>query len=263
MISTLSHQERMEIGIYLAELGDPRPGVGLRPGGLPDIAWCEVKGGKITLEGKAGTFRVEPFYIAKYPVTWIQYRTFLEAEDGYRNKIWWKGLAQREDAPGVQYRKHDNYPAENVSWYDAVAFCRWLSKRLGYDIRLPTEWEWQQAATGGDKANEYPWGRDWDSEKANTTESGLSRTTAVGLYPKGASPVGALDMSGNVMEWCLNEYNKPKNVEVSSSETRVVRGGSWGYVRSYARAASRNDFRGPGFRHGSFGFRLCCASPIL
>ena len=51
----------MEIGIYLAELGDPRPGVGLRPDGLPDVAWCKVPGGKITLEGKAGTFRVDPF----------------------------------------------------------------------------------------------------------------------------------------------------------------------------------------------------------
>ena len=74
------------------------------------------------------------------------------------NKGWWKGLADREDEPGEQYRKQDNHPAENVSWYDAVAYCRWLSKRLGYEIRLPTEWEWQQAATGGDKANEYPVG---------------------------------------------------------------------------------------------------------
>ena len=91
-------------------------------------------------------------------MTWIQYRAFLEAEDGYRNKGWWEGLAEREDAPGEQYRKHDNHPAENVSWYDVVAYCRWLSKRLGYDIRLPTEWEWQQAATGGDKANDVPLG---------------------------------------------------------------------------------------------------------
>ena len=113
-----------------------------------------------------------------------------------------------------------------MSWYDAVAYCRWLSKRLGYKIELPTEWEWQQAATGGDKANACPWGRDWDSERANTSKSGLSRTTAVGLYPQGASPVGALDMSGNVEEWCLNEYGNPKNVAVSGDERRVVRGGS-------------------------------------
>ena len=184
--------------------------------------------GEITLEEVKGTFRVDPFYIAKYPVTWIQYRSFLEAEDGYRKKGWWKGLAKREDQPGEQFRKLDNHPAENVSWYDAVAFCRWLTEKLGYEVRLPTEWEWQQAATGGDPANEYPWGPEWDSNKANTLESGLSRTTAVGMYPQGAiQPVRALDMSGNVREWCLNEYENPKRVEVSGEQSRAVRGGSW------------------------------------
>jgi len=261
-VSTLSQQERMEIGIYLAELGDPRIGVRLRPDGLPDIAWCEVPGGEITLENETGTFRVDPFSIAKYPVTWIQYRAFLEAKDGYRNMDWWERLARREDALGEQYRKHDNHPAEHVSWYDAVAYCRWLSKQLGYDIQLPTEWEWEQAATGGDKTNVFPWGTEWDPEWANTDESGLSRTTAVGLYPQGASTVGALDMSGNVWEWCLNEYDNPKKVEVSGSERRVVRGGSWSYLLKFARTAYRS-YDLPSNRDHELGFRLRCASHIF
>jgi len=256
-----THLQRVKIGDRLSEIGDPRPGVGLWEDGLPNIAWCEVPGGKIIPVDKSGTFEVMSFFIAKYPVTWIQYRTFLEAEDGYRNKGWWKGLADREDVPGEQYRQQDNHPAETVSWYDAVAYCRWLSKRLGYDIRLPTEWEWQQAATGGDRANEYPWGRDWDSERCNTEESGLSRTTAVGLYPKGASPVGALDMSGNVWEWCLNEYHNPRKVAVSGYESRVVRGGSWYYGQYSVREARRYDHQY--YRYHDFGFRLCCRSPIL
>jgi hypothetical protein len=236
---TLSHQERPTVGLYLADLGDPRPGVGLREDELPDISWCQVPGGKISLEEEAGKFTVDPFYISNYPVTWIQYRSFLEAQDGYRNKDWWEGLAERKGEPGEQYRKLDNHPAENVSWYDAVAFCRWLAKRLGYEIRLPTEWEWQQAATGGDPNNKYPWGPDWDSNRANTEESDLSRTTAVGLYPHGAWPNGPMDMSGNVWEWCLNVHKNPSQVDIESKEPRSVRGGSWGYAQAYARCAYR------------------------
>ena len=257
-----THQQRVKIGDRLSEIGDPRPGVGLRADGVPDIAWCEVPGGEITLEGEAGTFSVKPFYIAKYPVTWIQYRAFLDVDDGYRNDGWWEGLAERKDAPGEQYCKQNNHPAENVSWYDAVAYCRWLSMRLGYEIQLPTEWEWQNAAIGGGEANVYPWGRDWDAERTNTDESGLRRTTAVGLYPRGASPVGALDISGNVWEWCLNEFGNPKKVEISGDCYRVVRGGAWGYDQFDARVTSRYYYLAID-RHNVLGFRLRCAPPIF
>jgi formylglycine-generating enzyme required for sulfatase activity len=195
-----SHQRRASIGDRLADIGDPRPGVGLNSDGAPEFVWLPVPGGEITLERDAGTFTVQPFAISKYPVTWAQYRSFLEAEVGYGNERWWRGLAKREEQPGEQYRQQDNHPAENVSWYDAVAFCRWLSARLGYEVRLPTEWEWQQAAIGGDSAREYPWGAHRDPAYANTWESHLGRATAVGVYPEGASPVGALDMGGNVEE---------------------------------------------------------------
>jgi formylglycine-generating enzyme required for sulfatase activity len=257
-----THQEREKIGVRVAEIGDPRPGVGLRKDGLPDIVWCKVPEGEITLEEGKGTFHVAPFYIGKYPVTWMQFRSFLEAEDGYRKEGWWKGLAERQDQPGEQYRKLDNHPAENVSWYDAMAFCRWMTEKFGYEVRLPTEWEWQQAATGGNPANQYPWGPEWDASKANTVGSGLSRTTAVGMYPLGASQrIMALDMSGNVMEWCLNEYNNPKRIEVSGKESRAVRGGSWYGFQDFARCAYRYNLH-PNYRGSGLGFRLVCASPI-
>jgi hypothetical protein len=256
-----SHEERAIIGVRLSLLGDPRPGVGLRADGLPEIVWREVPGGEVTLEEEAGAFVVEPFQIAQYPVTYRQYRAFLDAEDGFNNPEWWEGLWFQVDKPGRQFSRRDNHPAENLCWLEAMAFCRWLSAKLGYEVRLPTEWEWQQAATGGDSTNEYPWGPDWDGQCANTYESELSRSTAVGMYPQGASPVDALDISGNVWEWCLNEYDQPRNVAPAGDARRGVRGGAWYGYRTSARAAYRY-FSAPDARGSGIGFRLACSSPI-
>jgi formylglycine-generating enzyme required for sulfatase activity len=206
---------------------------------------------------------MQPFDISKYPVTWAQYRSFLLAADGYQNADWWQGLSRRKPEPGEQYRQQDNHPAENVSWYDAIAFCRWLSARLGYEVRLPTEWEWQQAATGGHAENEFPWGADWSSAHANTVESHLGRTTAVGLYPQGASPQGVRDMSGNVEEWCLNEYRVPQRVECSGNGFRAVRGGSWSDTEFHARARYRDYVIVPARRDDNLGLRVVRSSPGL
>jgi formylglycine-generating enzyme required for sulfatase activity len=253
------HHRRAQIGDRLARGGDGRPGVGLGADGLPDIVWCDVPGGEISLEGSAEPFHVEPFQISKYPVTWAQYSAFLQAPDGSKNPFWSEGLAAHPDYAGVHRRRVDNHPAENVSWFDAVACCRWLSSRLSCEIRLPTEWEWQQAATGGDPANSYPWGAEWDSRRANTLESDLQRTTAVGMYPHGASPIGALDMSGNVYEWCVNEHEKPEQVGLAGSDKRAVRGGSWQWEAKEAGTAVRGPDV-PDVRIPDHGFRVVRSS---
>src|SRR5512140_3259763 len=98
-----NHQRRAWIGDRLAEIGDHRPGVGLRPDGLPEIAWCAVPGGSVTLEEAAGTFEIQPFQMAKFPITYLQYRAFLDAGDGYHQKQWWEGL-KRQAEPGRQNR---------------------------------------------------------------------------------------------------------------------------------------------------------------
>jgi formylglycine-generating enzyme required for sulfatase activity len=214
------------------------------------------------LEENAGVFDVASFEIAKYPVTYRQYRAFLDSADGYANPDWWYGL-RHEPQPGEQYRLFGNCPADRVSWYDAVAFCRWLSARLGYEVHLPTELEWQQAATGSNPENVYPWGREWESGPANTSESKLGRITAVGIYPAGASKQRVMDLVGNVWEWCLNKRDHPKDIDLSGDDRRVTRGGSWDYVRNHARAAFRLDLR-PHHRgsRGSRGFRVARCSPI-
>lgn len=128
--------------------------------GLPDIVWLPMEGFWIQIEEQA--FTVEPFYIAKYPVAYKQFQVFIEAKDGFNDPRWWVGLSADEDhkrSPGEQNFKFLNHPRENVSWYDAIAFCRWLNARMGWPdipanlslgnldgykgIRLPTEWEWQ------------------------------------------------------------------------------------------------------------------------
>jgi formylglycine-generating enzyme required for sulfatase activity len=157
-----------------------------------------------------------------------------------------------------------------VDWIEAVAFCRWLNHKLageihdrfgeGTVIRLPTEWEWQQAGTGGNPGNTFPWGPEWKEGLANTEESGLSGTVAVGLYPQGASQTGALDMAGSVWEWCLNEYDKPNRIGVGSKARRVVRGGSWFDYGDDARTASRYHYH-PTIRDVNLGLRLLCGEP--
>ena len=99
---------------------------------------------------------------------------------------WWHDL-QHEQQPGEQYRLFGNCPADNVSWYDAMAFCRWLSARLGMRFACPTEWEWQQAATGGDPSMSFPGDASGQAVLPTHLESQLGRTTAVGMYPVGTS----------------------------------------------------------------------------
>lgn len=248
------------------------PDVGLRSDGLPDIAWVEVPAGEFAMGRDNRKVTLPAFSISKYETTYAQYKAFLDALDGYRNPQWWNEpfkLAARENEPGTQRWPGDDRPAENVSWYDAMAFCRWLTTRLrasgelGEDreIRLPSEEEWEKAARGTD-GRAWPWGNEFDSSKANTPEGGLGETTVVGSYPDGASPYGALDMSGNVWEWTLTEDVSSiglLNIDVNDYATHVVRGGNWGYQVGGAAYSGRTT---PLARGPDIGFRVVVSTPI-
>lgn len=257
-----THDRRAWIGDRLASIGDPRAGVGVLPDGAPDIDWCEIPAGTVELEDGHGEFDVVRFFIARYPLTWWQYQAFVVDPHGYADRRrWWQGL-QRKDLPGEQFRRLGNCPAENISWYDAVAYCRWASARLGYAVRLPSDAEWQQAATGGRPGKAYPWGSRWREGCANTRESRLNRTTTVGMYPAGASVHGVFDLAGNVWQWCFNEYDHPRQAQLSSSTRRMVRGGSWIHEPGNARCGFRFG-SDPSLRNSYLGLRLVCVSPIL
>ncbi len=248
-----SHRRRALIGERLDVLGDPRPGVGMDGKGTPQIEWCTVPGGEVAIQvdrrvlggTKPRSKQVDSFWIARYPITVAQYRAFLEAEHGWRDPAWWADDLYR-DSQGDSFDvgRFGNHPAVYVSWFDAMAFCRWLSRRLDATIRLPDEWQWQQTATGGDVANVFPWGPDWDPtqepHRANTFESRLGGSIAVGMYPAGASRPGVRDMAGTVWEWCLNKYDWPHETGSRTDDfgPRVVRGGSWVTLRASRGAPS-------------------------
>jgi len=157
--------------------------------------------------------------MAAYLVTYAQYQAFLDAEDGYRSDRWWKDL-HKETEPGRQLRRYASYPAHHVSWHDATAFCRWLSAKLGFEVRLPDEWEWQWAAQSARPDFVYPWGPAWREGAANTRESGISRTTAVEMYGEGRSLQAVQDLAGNVWEWCRNEHSDPRKTSPGGDESR-------------------------------------------
>ncbi|MDA1192440.1 MAG: SUMF1/EgtB/PvdO family nonheme iron enzyme, partial [Candidatus Poribacteria bacterium] len=205
-------RRRLDIGVRLAAIGDTRRGVGVEKG-VPDIDWVSVSpGGRITINGTS--FEVQPFSLARYEITNAQFEAFVNASDGASKAAWWRGMPPNVfKTIAASDNPQPNAPKTNVTWYQAVAFTRWLNAQMKeanrtLEVRLPTEWEWQWAAQGGSETREYPWG-DWRDGYANTDAGGLGKTTAVGMYPSGSSKSGALDMGGNVWEWCLNEYDAP------------------------------------------------------
>jgi formylglycine-generating enzyme required for sulfatase activity len=274
-----THERRRDIGDRLAVIGDTRPGVGIVDG-LPDMAWLAVavSPDPVTIktdENEIGPLTIQPFFIAKYQVTYAQYQAFVEADDGFDNDVWWTGMPDKYQKQNLsnQRTKIANAPRDSVSWYQSVAFARWMNARFNglelphtdgvlvigenAEIRLPTEWEWQWAAQGGTETRKYPWGG-WQQGYANTSEAGLNRTTAVGMYPHGTATCGTLDMAGNLFEWCLNKNDPPEEIQVDDSgDRRVRRGGSFD-LHSYGAAAAFRLNNVPNSVSDGNGFRLVC-----
>ncbi len=227
-------------------------------------------------EKRQHTLTMPDFWIGKTPVTNAQFRPFVE-DDGYRNQVYWTavGWQWREQnkivKPGYWDDKQRNgadYPVVGVSWFEAVAYCRWLSAQVGHEFRLPSEAEWEKAARGSD-GRIWPWGNTWESGRCNSEEAGLKRTTPVGRYPTGVSPYGVLDMAGNVWEWVATKYGKgyPYQLEDEWAEaylevdtTRVCRGGSWVYAQKYVRGAYRNGYDYAHNRSSIQGLRIASHS---
>lgn len=296
----LPASERALAGRTLAVLGDPR----LEVTSLDAMQFCFLPPGPFVMGEDEEQHTIDlatPCFMARFPVSVAQWREYLQHS----------GQTPDDDDSLLG---RDNDPVVNVSWHDALRFCDYLTEawrdRLPADwvVTLPSEAEWEKAARGGellpdqpgvvnlsqvgamlaaagnleqlnpDPRRSYPWGEDFDGDKANA-ESSIGETSALGAYPAGASPYGCEELSGNVLEWTRSlwgkdvfkpEFTYPYQTDDAKREDlnadddvmRVVRGGAWDGRRDVARCACRYGYH-PVFRFDDFGFRVVlCSAPV-
>jgi formylglycine-generating enzyme required for sulfatase activity/energy-coupling factor transporter ATP-binding protein EcfA2 len=279
--------ERVRAGFLLGELGDPRYPV--KPEewrqetarrneqfGAPDGYWCYIRPDTYQIGGwskdapnnteASADHELPGFWIARYPVTVAQYREFIDIDnDGYQNKDYWtkQGWEWKQQYNRTQpYLWGDTqYSSTNqavigVSWYECMAFCAWLTAQLdemGYEVRLPTEAEWEVAAAydGQMQRYTYPWGEEEPTPEyaffSDNQDNKLGAPAPVGVCPTGAAPCGALDMVGQVQELCCSSYAAySQGADVVLPEFQredqdvPLRGGSWDDDRAYVQCSARD-----------------------
>lgn len=240
----------------LVQAQDSPESLGLRflfiPGGSYFLGSPPNEAGRYANEPTPYRVALQPFYLAATETTNAQYARFLAAT-GHPPPLYW----QDKNLNGP------NQPVVGVSWQDAQAFCRWLTRETGVVHRLPTEAEWETAARGGLVGEPYPWGRDLPDAggrfRANYypndfADDGFALTAPVASFP--ANGYGLFDMAGNVSEWCVDTKTPPKSeVPFAAPDYRLRKGGSWRSRARDLRCAARK-FTPPHTADGFIGFRV-------
>ncbi len=222
----------------------------------------DVTRDKLDPESPEHRVAVSGLYIARYPVTNADYKSFIDKtghqlhtqDNSFSHPYNWN------PATGTFPPGKGNYPVVMVSWRDAVKYCEWLGGRL------PTEAEWEKAARSDD-GRQWPWG-DWQPDHCNCGRTSLDIRPVGQFSPVGDSPYGVADMAGNVWEWCSSlfrgyEYRADDGREdLNSQGTRVVRGGAAGPSALKARCAFRQG-NAPEDLGFSIGFRVVLTETAL
>lgn len=239
---------------------------------------------------------LDAYYIGRFEITNAEYSRFL-ADGGYKNEEYWsRGGFNMFSQPefwneatfnGGGLPDNESFPVVGVSWFEAAAYCSWLSAKTGSIYRLPTEAEWEKAARGGDYLDgderrqvpnpipqrRYPWGNEIDGSFANYLDSGDpydNDLTPVGYYDgslrgdfqtnNNASPYGAYDMAGNVYEWINDYFGRYDEAAITnpqgprSASGHVIRGSAFLYETFKQRSAYRGAYY-PSFRGEYIGIR--------
>ncbi|MBN1481416.1 NACHT domain-containing protein [candidate division KSB1 bacterium] len=235
-----SLEAKKELGRALDRLGDPR---------FDQPAMIYIPSGSFLYGDNKKSIRCPAFEIGTYPVTNLEYKRFVDAS-GHQQPEDWKD--------GFYPAGKGNHPVVNVTWFDAQAYCHWLSENTGSKshYRLPTEIEWEKTARGSD-GRVYPWGDKFDKTKCNNSRL-FGGTSTVGLFPDDKSPYGLYDCAGNVWEWTSSSWEKQslRTLVRRKRGLSVVRGGSWyDFDPVYFRCAYRDRYY-PGYRGDYLGFRL-------
>ncbi|MBN2549672.1 MAG: SUMF1/EgtB/PvdO family nonheme iron enzyme [Anaerolineales bacterium] len=211
---------------------------------------------------------VAEFEMAHAPVTVNQYAAFLNSE-AVKEQRWWDEQGWRwvtggslgwgrenrwqPEAWEIQ-RRRPYHPVVGVTWFEARAYCAWVSAERKRAVRLPSEEEWEYAARGED-GRPYPWGDIFDPSYTNTLEADHKDTVEVTSKTEDVSPFGLMDMAGNVQEWTNSSY-KPLAGEVySGTDLRIARGGSYNDTAYGARTSYRRAYP-PGYYFTFLGFRV-------
>jgi formylglycine-generating enzyme required for sulfatase activity len=204
-------------------------------------------------ERPAHKVTVASFEIDRYEVTNLQYEAFIKAAQYITVPEHW---VNNTFPSGQAF-----LPVVNVSWADANAYCASLGKRL------PTEAEWELACRGADERL-FPWGNNWESSQANTDGISCEQPLQVGTFsPRGDSPYGLSDLSGNVAEWTSsNLRNYPFDASLTEqigdgTSLRAVRGGSWGDKQQVASCVARAGAPPAEFWADRIGFRCARTKP--